>query len=65
MKFEISKTDFQLLTSVLTLLREKGGYNSSITRQELVIHSGIGDALMSRKILNSFLKEKQLKETIQ
>jgi len=65
MKFEISQTDYQLFVSVLTLLREKGGYNSSLTRQELVIHSGIGDNLMSRKILNSYKLEKILKERIQ
>lgn len=64
MRYEVSETDFQLLTSVLTLLREKGGRNPILTRKEIVIASGINNSLMSKKILNSFKKEQQLKENI-
>lgn len=64
MRFEISETDFQLLTSVLTLLREKGGRNPSLTRKEIVIESGIANNVMTYKIKNSYLKQKQLKENI-
>lgn len=64
MKFEVCKTDFELLTSVLVLLREKGGYNPSITRMEIVRESGLTNQFMSSKIKNSYLKEKQLKENI-
>ncbi len=64
MKFEISKTDFALLTSVLTLLREKGGRNPSITRLEILRESGFSNAHMSQKIHNVHIKEKQLKEKI-
>lgn len=64
MKFEVSQTDFELLTSVLILLREKGGYNPSITRMEIVRETGLSNQLVGSKIKNSYLKEKQLKERI-
>ena len=64
MKFEVCRTDFELLYSVLNLLREKGGKNPSLTRKEIVIESGMSNNLMSQKIKNLYLKEKQLKERI-
>lgn len=64
MKFEVCRTDFELLCSVLNLLREKGGKNPSLTRKEIVIESGMSNNLMSQKIKNLYLKEKQLKERI-
>ena len=50
MRFEVTKTDFELLTSVLTLLREKGGYNPSITRMELVRETGLSNQLIGSKM---------------
>lgn len=64
MRFEVTETDFKILTSVLILLREKGGRNPSITRNEIVAVFDINNSLMSRKILNSFTKEQILKENI-
>lgn len=64
MRFEVSRTDFQLLTSVLTLLREKGGRNPSLSREEIIRESGFSNAHLSQKIHNVHLKQKQLKENI-
>jgi hypothetical protein len=64
MRFDISKGDYELLCSVLKLLREKGGKNPSITRTELVRESGVTNSHLSKKIFNLHLKEKQLKERI-
>jgi len=64
MRFEVTETDYNLLCSVLNILREKGGRNPSLTRRDIVVESGISNALMSYKIKNSYLKQKQLKENI-
>ena len=63
MKFEVCKTDFELLVSVLKLFR-KGGYSRAITREDIIRESGLTSSVMARKIQNSYLKEKQLKENI-
>lgn len=64
MRFEVTKTDFELLTSVLTLLREKGGRNPHITRVEIIRESGLDNSLLSKKIYNVHLKQQLLKENI-
>ena len=64
MRFEVSETDFKLLTSVMRILREKGGRNPSLTRQEIISVSGVTGSHLSKKIKNLYLKEKQLKELI-
>lgn len=64
MRYEVTEGDFQILTSVLSLLREKGGYNPSITRMDIVRETGLSNQLIGSKIKNSYLKEKQLKERI-
>ena len=64
MQFSVCESDFQLLTSVLTLLNKKGGRNPSITRKEMIIESGVSDSLFTRKIKNSYIYEQQLKERI-
>ena len=63
MRFEVSKTDYQILVSVLKLFR-KGGYSRAITREDIIRESGLSSSVMARKIQNSYLKEKQLKENI-
>ena len=63
MRFEVSETDFRLLTSVLNLLKT-GGYGAQITREAIIRESGVSSTEVSRKIQNSYLKEKQLKENI-
>ena len=64
MRFEVSETDFKLLTSVMRILKEKGGHNPSVTRHEIVEAVGISNARFSQKLYNLHLKEKQLKELI-
>ena len=63
MRFEVSKTDYQILVSVLNLLK-RGGYGCQITREDIIRESGVSPTEVSRKIQNSYLKEKQLKENI-
>lgn len=65
MRFDICRSDFEILTTVLVLLREKGGRNPSITRKEIWLASGLENTTLSQKIKNSYLKEKILKERIQ
>ncbi|WNY98749.1 MarR family transcriptional regulator [Sulfurospirillum sp. 'SP'] len=64
MRFEVTETDYNLLCSVLNILREKGGRNPSITRMEIVRETGLSNQLIGSKIKNSYLKQKQLKENI-
>ena len=63
MRFEVSETDFKLLTSVLNLLKT-GGYGAQITREAIIRESGVSPSLVTRKIHNVHLKQKQLKENI-
>jgi len=63
MRFEVSKTDYQILVSVLNLLK-RGGINCSITRGDIIRESGVSPQVVSKKVLNSYQKEKQLKENI-
>jgi len=63
MKFEVSKTDYQILVSVLSLLN-RGGYGTTITREDIIRESGVSPSMVTRKIHNLYLKEKQLKERI-
>ncbi len=63
MRFEVSKTDYQVLVSVLNLLKQ-GGYGCQISREDIIRESGVSPTLVTRKIKNSYLKEKQLKENI-
>jgi len=62
MRFDICESDYRLLASVLTIFREKGGRNASITRSEIIRESGLTYSHMSKKIKNSYLLEKKLKE---
>lgn len=63
MKFEVTETDFTILTSVLSLLN-RGGRNAQISRLDIIRESGVSASLMMYKVKNSYLKEKQLKERI-
>lgn len=63
MRFEVSKTDYQILVSVLDLLK-KGGYGAQINRKDIIRESGVSSSLVTRKINNLYLKQKQLKENI-
>lgn len=63
MRFEVNKTDFQILVSVLNLLKV-GGYGAQIRREDIIRESGVSPSLVTRKIHNVHLKEKQLKENI-
>lgn len=63
MRFEVSKTDYQILVSVLNLLKQ-GGYGCQISREDIIRESGVAPCTVSRKIHNLYLKEKQLKENI-
>ena len=63
MRFEVSRTDFQILVSVFSLL-DKGGHGAKISRSDIVRESGVCHSHMTKKIRNLYLKEKQLKENI-
>jgi len=63
MRFEVSKTDYQVLVSVLSLLKQ-GGYGCAISREDIIRESGVSSCMMTKKIHNLYLKEKQLKENI-
>ena len=63
MQFQVSKTDYQILVSVLNLLR-RGGYGAQITREDIITESGVSSPMMTYKIRNNYLKEQQLKEKI-
>ncbi|ARU48321.1 hypothetical protein SJPD1_1061 [Sulfurospirillum diekertiae] len=63
MKFEVSQTDFMLLTSVLNLIK-RGGYGCSITREDIIRESGVSRSAFISRMQNIHLKEKQLKERI-
>lgn len=63
MRFEVSETDYKIHVAVLNLLK-KGGYGCAITRVDIIRESGVCHSHMAKKIKNSYLKEKQLKENI-
>ena len=63
MKFEVSQTDFMLLTSVLNLIK-RGGYGCAITREDIIRESGVSRSAFISRMKNIHLKEKQLKEII-
>ncbi|AFL69768.1 MarR family transcriptional regulator [Sulfurospirillum barnesii] len=63
MRFEVSKADYEIYVSVLNLLK-KGGAKCSITRADIIRESGVSPQLVSNRILNSYQKEKFLKENI-
>ena len=63
MRFEVSKTDYQILVSVLNLLKQ-GGRECAITRTDILRESGVSSCMMTKKLHNLHMKEKQLKENI-
>lgn len=63
MRLEICETDFKILTSLYDLFGS-GGRNETLTRKDIIEHSGVDYPTFTKQVKNNFLKKQILKERI-